>query len=248
MIPTPIRVAATLLLILGAGCSRMAIDGEVSDARGNPLPGATVAAIGSPCLTTVDATGKFALPCPPGDYTVVISVEGYTSVQVDVQAPERKRYDIGKQVLIKVPAEKGLFLFGSDAYEPMLPGFVARELTKDGSLTQRKFCLDAETSKPNEVKAGVASFFDYEHPGWRPFRLDEEGCAYRDTKNQNHQWKVVYREKAEYETHQVNEGKTIARIQLEPGQYFIADWKGFFVPVEEHDENHVYTGNWLVVK
>ena len=248
MIHTPKRVLVPALLVLAGGCSNMAIDGLVLDARGNPINGAVVATIGSPCLTTTEETGKFALTCPPGKYTVVVSAEGYTSNEVELDASETKRYDIGKQVLIKIPEEKGLFLFGADAYEPMQQGFVVRELTKDGSLTHRKFCLDADKSKPNEVKAGVAAFFDYEHPGWRPFRLDDEGCAYRDTKNQNHQWKVVYREKAEYETRQINEGKTIARMKLEPGQYFVADWKGFFVPVEEHDTEHIYTGYWLKVE
>jgi len=43
-----------------------------------------------------------------------------------------------------------------------------------------------------------------------------------------------------------DEDKTIARISFEEGDYFIADWKGFFTPPE--GEKHTYTGHWVRVR
>ena len=38
-------------------------------------------------------------------------------------------------------------------------------------------------------------------------------------------------------------------MELKKGQYFIADWKGFFQPAGRgKDEKHSYTGYWLTVK
>lgn len=241
----PSAVAALTLLV---GCGKMAIDGEVVDAQGQPIEGANVAAAGTPCFARTNTEGRFSLECQPNTHKVVISAEGYTSEEFTKDATERKRYDSGRHLLVKIPESRGLHLFADNIYQQMKPGRLARKLDEDGKLTHRSVCLDPEKSQPNELSAGTHALFDYEHPGWRPFKLDDEGCAYRDTKNARHQWSVTYREKAPYEVKRINEGKSIALMQLAPGDYFIADWKGFFVGADEKEEKFSYTGHWLKVR
>lgn len=232
-----------------AACSVMAVDGEVIDAMGDGVPGAMVTAVGTPCTALTDDAGKFALECQPGTYKLVISAQGYTTEELDIEATERKRYNSGKHLLVKIPESRGLFLLKDGAYTEMAPGFVERTLTKDGKLTHRKMCLNPDRGEANELPAGLHALFDYEHPGWKPFKLDAEGCAYRDTKNEKLRWTVEYREKAEYETKEYNPGKEIALLKLEPGDYFIADWdKGFFNSVDSKEDKHSYTGFWLKVR
>ncbi len=230
-------------------CSRMAIDGQLVDAKGTPIVGARVAAMGaSPCMASTDAEGHFELPCPVGSYTIVMSAEGYTSEEVQLDASERKRYELGRTVLVKIPDDPGLYLFAEDAYVEMPPGALTRKVDKRGSELDRSVCLDESRSTPTAVKAGARAFFDYEHPGWRPLKLDAEGCAYRDTRDAKGRWNVTYREKAEFEKRTLNRGKTIVLMHLEPGRYFIADWKGFFVPISEREDRHSYSGHLLVVQ
>lgn len=242
------RGLAVALLAL-TGCSKMAVDGTVVDAQGQPIEGAMVTAVGTPCTTTSGPEGAFSLECQPAEHKLIISAEGYTTEDLDVEATERKRYEIGKKVLIKIPDERGLHLLQDGAYTTMKGGYLERQLVKEGGLTHRAMCLNPDRGEPNELGSGVHALFDYEHPGWRPFKLDAEGCAYRDTKNEQHKWTVEYREKANYETREVNDGKTIVLLELPPGDYFIADWdKGFFNAVDLKEDRHSYTGAWLRVK
>lgn len=238
----------TMGTLLASGCGKMAIDGEVVDAKGAPLADVSVTAVGSPCYTRSDAAGKFALECQPGTHTVVISAEGFTSEEFTQDASERKRYDSGRHLLIQVPEKHGLHLFADNEYTEMRPGRLARSLATEGKLTHRAVCLDADKSEANTLAAGTHALFDFEHPGWRPFKLDADGCAYRDTKNERHQWSVTYREKAPYEVKTINEGKQIALMQLTAGDYFIADWKGFFVGADQKEQKYSYTGYWLKVR
>lgn len=237
-----------LPLLLGlTACGGMAIDGQIVDVTGKPLEGVSVTAFGQPCSTRTDAEGKFSLECTPGSYRVVIGTTGYVPVEEDMEATERKRYELGKKILIKIPEEKGLFLFQGDAYLPLPSGLLSRNLTNEGKETLRAFCLDQEASKPVELTPGVYNFFDHAHVGWRPFLLDAEGCAYRDRKNEKHQWTVEYNQKAQLEEIGLDEDKTIARIALDEGDYFVADWKGFFMTPED-GAKHTYTGTWLRVR
>ncbi len=237
-----------VLAVALGGCGKMAIDGEVVDATGKPIANAKVAAAGAPCFAQTDDKGRFALECQPGTHTVVISAEGYTSEEFKQEAPERERYDSGRHLLVQIPETHGLHLFADNAYREMAPGRLQRTLETKGKLTHRRVCLDREKSEANTLSAGTHAFFDFEHPGWRPFKLDAEGCAYRDTKNAAHQWSVEYREKAPYDVKAINEGKSIALMQLAPGDYFIADWRGFFVGADEKEEKFSYTGHWLTVR
>ncbi len=242
------KTLSTGLAFLLAGCGGTVIEGSIVDVAGKPIPGARAAAFGTTCMDQTDEQGHFELKCPAGEYDLIFSADGYTDERMTLAATERKTYDLGPQTLVKIPESKGLFLLVNDSYEAMKPGELVGRRKKEGGTVTRSFCLDREASQPNEVPAGEATFFDYEHPGWRPFRLDDEGCAYRDRKNKQHRWKVEYRERAKFTSKEVNEGKRLVTIDFEPGEYFIADWKGFFVPVEGESDEKRYGGYWIVVK
>lgn len=230
---------------LFTGCM-MAIDGEVVDATGKPLPGVLVTAVGSSCNARSDEKGKFSLECTPDKYMLTMGLDGYVENTIDeYDASERKRYDLGKKLMVKIPDERGLFMFKGNEYVPMNPGRLARLSDfKSTDGRDRAFCLNKEESEINEFKPGQLALFDNEHPGWRAFKLDEEGCAYRDQKNAKHQWQVIYREKAEIQEKALAQGKTLVGIQLDRGDYFIADWdKGFFSEIDS--EKHLYSGYWL---
>ena len=102
----------------------------------------------------------------------------------------------------------------------------------------------------NLFAAGTHAFFDNESIGWRPFRLDQDGCAYRMSPSSDTRWGVDYAEKASFETRQVAEGKEIVLMTLEPGRYFIADWdQGFFTKVKaEGGETLGYSGFYVEVQ
>lgn len=224
----------------------MAIDGQVVDGRGDPASGALVTVVGTRCAATADADGKFAIPCDPGDYKIVITLAGYTTKEVSLLAPEAQRYDLGKQVLIKIPGEKGLFVFNGDSYAALKPGRLARRLAEGPDGTARSYCLDRENSEVNTIPAGELTLFDNDAPGWRTFKLDAEGCAYRDIRGPTSQWKVVYKEKPESHEEQIGRNMRLSRVTVVPGDYFIADWdKGFFTTAE--GEKFTYVGAWVHV-
>lgn len=237
-----------LALLLLAGCGQMAVDGEVVTASGEPATGARVTAIGTTCTTTVGEDGRFALPCQPGSYSLLITREGYIEIDKEVDAPERERYDLGKMVMVAIPDSPGLFRFVDDHYQELAPGLLDRTIKVAGGNKTRAYCLDRDASEANELPVGTHAFFDNETKGWRPFRLDEQGCAYRDAQDSKARWEVVYKDKPAYEERTLEQGRKLVAIELPAGEYFIADWdQGFFTPTQVDGEKR-YTGSWLVVR
>ncbi|MGY3089137.1 hypothetical protein ACVWYF_002177 [Hymenobacter sp. UYAg731] len=85
------------LLGLVRGPGQAGLRGTLALASGSPAPGITVEVPGlkSPLSTLTDADGRYALPVPAGEYTVVFSGAGYArqEVPVTVQAGVKKRLD-----------------------------------------------------------------------------------------------------------------------------------------------------------
>jgi len=74
------------------------IIGQVHDPEGFPLPGATVTARGtgsSERVTVTDAGGRFRFPdTPPGAYTVIAELEGFTTSRRQVTVPIDRTVDM----------------------------------------------------------------------------------------------------------------------------------------------------------
>ena len=250
-----LQLRAPLAVVFVAGltaCSNMAIDGTVVDVTGAPIPGANIAAVGAPqCSTSTGEDGRFELVCNPDTYHLTINAAGYLSVEETVEAVERERYELGTKVLVKIPSEKGLLKFDQNSYVAMESGLVVKKAGGKGRSAYKHYCLDPKVDNPvNTFAAGTHAFFDNESLGWRPFLLDEEGCAYRMSPTSDTRWGIDYAEKAAFETRQIEEGKEIVLITLEPGRYFIADWdQGFFTKVKDEDGSTLgYSGFYVEVQ
>ncbi|MCB9762344.1 MAG: carboxypeptidase regulatory-like domain-containing protein [Alphaproteobacteria bacterium] len=243
----------TLLLLaplVALGCGKMAIDGEVTDHTGAPLPNVMVTAVGTQCQTLTDESGRFELVCLPGIYNITIGLNGYISDEIEAfEAPARERYDLGKRVLIRIPDEKGLLLFDGQEYRKMQPGKLIRRMGGTGLDAYKHYCLPDEDNPVNTLPPAVHGFFDNQSDGWRPFRIDDTGCAYKMSPKSRTQWGVDYSEKPEYQERVVEQGKKIVLMELPPGRYFIADWdKGFFTPIKgEGGKTEGYSGFYLEV-
>ena len=232
-------------LVTAAGCTKMAVEGQVVDVTGTPIAAANITVMNSPCHGQTDTEGKFEINCPPGEYTFNVVQNGYITETVDVEAIEHKRYDIGRTVLIKIPESEGLFLLQEGEYVPMKPGLLKQNKGGSGASAYRNYCLAPET-EINTLPAGVHALFDNESVGWRPWRVDPQDCAYKMVRD-GRGWEVTYKDKPEFEERQAAPGKKISLIKLTPGKYFIADWKqGFFTKTPKDKKR--YSGYYLEVQ
>lgn len=239
----PVLLAAASLL--ATGCTRMAIDGVVQDVAGEPIVGANVTAVGgAQCGDQTDENGTFELVCSPGIYELHIGKAGYIpEVHKDFDASERKRYEMGKRSLIKIPGTKGLTRFKGNEYVAMERGLLERR-SAGGANSYRNYCVQPDTPS-NALAAGVNPFFDYESEGWKVFKVDDEGCVYRMSPDASRKgkWKVDWAERPEFEARELEHGKDIVLMDLPPGRYFIADWgKGFFTKGKLDDTHEGYLG------
>mgnify|MGYP000868100434 CR=1 FL=1 len=240
------RLGMFTLLPALAACGQMAIDGQVLTVTGEPASQARVSLIGSPCTTVTDAEGRFSLPCQPGSYSMVITKEGFVELKDQVEATELKRYDLGEKRMIAIPGSEGLFLLRDHQYLALERSYLHRTID-DGSVRTRSWCLDRTTGKPATIPAGVHAFFDNKAPEWRPFRLDADGCAYRDRRDSSARWEVIYRERPESREELLQVGRKIILMDLPEGEYFLADWDQGFFTADANDAKR-YTGSWLQVE
>jgi len=242
------HITPAVLLVLSA-CDSMNVTGRVVDGTETPIAGAFVTLEGSDplCATRTGGEGYFELDCAEGHYQAVIAASGHTTLELELDVQEPKPYDMGDLALIRLPISRGLYLLERGTYQRMSPGRLERRLTRSGRSTHRAFCLDTEHSLSNDVSASPQALFDYEHQGWRAFRLDEEGCAYRDTRNAQHERTARPEPQPQLQKRTIAPGKTEVLLTLEAGRYFIADWSGFFVAQDKLENKHRYTGFLLTM-
>ncbi|MED5373693.1 MAG: carboxypeptidase-like regulatory domain-containing protein [Myxococcota bacterium] len=222
------------MFLLLLACSGTRFEGSVVDVNGAPVAGAMVTVVGQPCQTVVQEDGTFSLPCASGVHDLSVGRSGYLSQSWEqLEATERKAYDLGQTTLVKVPEQEGLLVFQAGSYQPMERGFLVKDSGGRGVKQFRHYCLPegaTERMPVNRFPAGEVAFFDNHSEGWRPWKLDREGCAYRMSPTSETRWGVDYSEKADWTETRLAEGQKLVVMTLEPGAYFIADWgNGFFV-------------------
>src|SRR5688500_4520471 len=69
------------------------IRGTVKDAKGQPLPGASVQVIGKRMGTLTDNSGAWQLSIAPGKYTLIVSYAGTITQRVEVNADNGAQQD-----------------------------------------------------------------------------------------------------------------------------------------------------------
>ena len=93
---------ALLSLLLAAPAQAQTlgtVSGQVSDADiDGPLPGVNVRLQGLTIGATTDADGLFSISAPPGDYTIVFSFTGYTTVREPVTIPGAGSIDLNVEL------------------------------------------------------------------------------------------------------------------------------------------------------
>ncbi len=237
-----------MLALLLLACAQMAIEGTVVDVEGQPIEGARITAIPSQCQAVSDAEGHFELTCATGTYEITAGHAGYVSATIErFDATERKRYDVGRMVLVPIPEEKGLLLY-ADTPKPLEPALLERRTGRGPDGPYRAYCLPAGVEQPaTVVPAGPRVFYDHEAPDWHLFRLDDEGCAYRMARRDG-RWQKVWAQSPEVERKELEPGLSLVRVQLEPGRYFIAHWEGGFFTKGSLGDRKGYTGYLLKVE
>lgn len=287
--PAP-RLRAPLLggligLLLG-GCESPTARGRVTDEAGRPLAAVTVSAEG--CTTTTDLEGAYALRCPAGPHTLRFQREGSRPALLGVTMEAEVETVIETTVLLTIPAEKGLYWLAPDGWATVPEARLVRVERREGKDTHRAYCMapssDAPVMEATVMEAAVTvgpgriTLFDQQHPGWRPFRLDAEGCAWRDTRSAREQWSVDYRGRVpllELDDTRAARGPAegaeptapteagveppaeggatepqgrLVALDVEEGDYFFADWRGFFVATPDSAHPPTYGGAWLRVR
>ena len=235
-----------LSLVTTWGCGTMTIEGNLVDGEGVAVDEVMVTIKGTECNGHSNSAGAFTLQCDPGAHTLVASKPGYLAKEFYVEATERQPYAAGTHTLAKLPEATGLFLFSQQRATPLKPGHLTRKHEGKGLKKTRAYCLDKDNSETNHIAPGMTPFLDHQARAWRPFRLDDQGCAYRDARNERGSWVVEYREKPDFEEKKLSDTMSIARIQLSSGSYFIADWKGFFEASKTKGPDN-YGGYWITV-
>ncbi len=247
---------ALLLALLAlnlTGCGSPTLSATVSDITGEPLVGAMATVVGTLCQEHTDTEGSFNLKCKQrGAVQVAISQTGYITKSIEWVPSSAKQTDLGRVHLIKVPSQPGLFLFDGGSYKAMQPGAVKRSV-EQGPSVLKSYCIDRDRSAENRRPAGTTPLFDNGHDGWRIWKLDAEGCAWRmRCKNARSKCEAVYRERVRGKERQLEETKRIVLVDLGPGEYFIADWSaGIFVKnraASEESGEDLFSGHYLIIE
>ena len=95
----------TLLLLCGYFLTQAQVIGKITDVKGEPLPGASIAAytLSKKLVNgaTADSDGRFALKLEPGKYILEISFIAYESILKNIDLPENGTLDLGTLKLVE---------------------------------------------------------------------------------------------------------------------------------------------------
>jgi hypothetical protein len=238
------------------GCGPDTLKGQVVDHQGHALANVRITALGSPnCMTTTNTDGRYSLNCldtslnsdcdnntetcprPTLDFKLQGYFPGLDQPVVGQEAPT---------TLHAMPTEAGLYLKKGAKHDPMVRGTLTRALEhSDKGGKSRTYCVSRELGTSNRVNGKTMAIFSNQATPWRVFRLDPAGCAYRDARNPQGKWNVEYRDNPAVIVESINDGQDWSEVEVEPGEYFLADWEGFFVPTEAGGDR--YSGTWVQV-
>ena len=234
-----------LCLSFVIACQPSQISGTVLDSAGNGVSGVTVSIEGTNSTDVTTADGVYQLDLRAGEVIINVQHPDFFSrihtIQIDESAPRQLK----PTVLVRKPADNGLFVLQDASLLPLRLGSLTRDTQTKGPAKKRRFCLDRTKSEATPLPVGRARLADKNASPWRLFRLDGDGCAYRDARDSNGRWVVEYRDRPDLVQQSRDDGIALHDVQLAKGEYFIADWAGFFVA--EPDNDGRYTGRWIQV-
>ena len=234
-----------MLLSFAFGCSTTTLSGTVVDASDMPLGGVVVRTEANPeCSTTTNDAGTFTLECAPGDLTVLFEHPDHLSVVRTTALTPNDSVELTRTTMHAIPTETGLHILVNNRFEPLPSASLKRTTINNGSAKQRAFCVDSETASPFAAgRAGTVTMLANVPQNWRAFRMDEHGCAYRDAKTAEGHWVIDHQERPALHADRKQTGVVLTNWDAAGGDYFLADWAGFFVPVAS--ETDTYSGRWI---
>jgi hypothetical protein len=235
----------TFLLWLISACTHPTIEGVVVDAAGQPLSTVNVTVSRADCSDVSNAEGHFSLTCKSSALALTLTHPEFFTKKLSLVAPEGATHRLPKTTLVRIPKADGLFIFKDQQYIGLDGGVLKRNTETQGTAKRRSYCLDRSLSTANPIAAGRTRFADKNAKPWRLFKLDALGCAYRDARDTKGRWVVEYRDRPALSRETADDGLAILEGTLDEGEYFVADWGGFFV-ADPPGKGH-YTGRWIRV-
>ena len=228
------------------GCASTTLNGVIEDAQSKPIANAAVSSDHAEgCETTTDSNGQFLLECAAGSWTITIGSEGYLSDVRSISVTEGTTTTLPTVRLTAIPSDDGLFLLSDGVFEPLHPVHLERTTTTKGKAKNRAFCIPKQGHSPVIASEATVTILSKNTGGWRPFRMDTNGCAYRDAKTVDGHWVVEHQDQPTLQTQAIDETVTIHTMTATNGDYFLADWAGFFVPIDA--SSPLYKGHWLQI-
>ena len=83
LVRIPLLVLCVLFTLISSAQTR-SISGKISDDKGNPVPGATVAVKGSQVVAATDSMGAFHFSVGPNARTLVVSSVGFLGKEIEI--------------------------------------------------------------------------------------------------------------------------------------------------------------------
>jgi len=228
------------------GCGSTTLNGVIEDAQSNPIANASVSADHTEgCATTTDENGQFLLECLPGTWTITVTSDGHLSEVQSIAVAERSKTTLPTVRMTAMPAGDGMYILSSGVFEPLSQMNLERKTRTNGKAKKRAFCVQKEQYSPAIASDESVTVLAKNTGDWRPFRMDANGCAYRDAKTADGHWVVEHQDQPTLQAQTIDETVTIHRFNVPAGDYFLADWAGFFVPIAA--SSNIYKGHWIQI-
>jgi hypothetical protein len=226
-------------------CASPQIEGRVVDGLGQEIAGAQISAPGVEMPAQTDDAGRFVLAISPGPQHLTINHPDYFSLSVAVEVAREDATLMPTTTLIKAPKDSGLYVLNGADVLSLPTARLKRETKTLEGTKRRRYCITAPRGEALPVPPGETQFLDLNAAPWRLFKLDVDGCAYKDAKDTNGRWVVQYRDKPAVTQTRTSGQAAFSAATLDEGAYFVADWGGFFVTDPDSEEH--YTGRLIRV-
>jgi len=213
------------------------------DNAGQGIPGVTITAEGGVAPVVTDTTGRYVLEASSGQRTLTFTHPDFFSHSETVQVASDAATELPQRALIRTPDGTGLYVLSGTEVLPLPAARLKRQTRSVQGSKLRSYCISGPKGTATPVPAGETQFVDMTASPWRLFKLDSDGCAYRDARDPAGRWVVQYRDKPAVVPSHTQSNAAFTAATLAEGTYFVADWGGFFVSDPE-DPDH-YTGRLL---
>ena len=121
-------VVITLLLLGGLACTKPVIRGKVVDLFKKPVEGAEVSIPNTTFTVRTDGNGSYAVSYVPGQFTLQVRKDGYTSETLPWNVAEKAELPAADVVLYPVPEDAGVYLIGAGKLVPLPPAAIVKDV------------------------------------------------------------------------------------------------------------------------